>query len=261
MVLNINQIRGWVAEAGQIGLRYFRHVEAEWKGIANPVTVADREIEQFLSARIRQAYPDHGIIGEEYGTQSLEGEYLWTIDPIDGTRGYVEGLSTWSITVALLHHRVPIFGLVYLPCLDDWTYTEGDDVIHNGESVRTCLKSSWRADSFLFSNSDINSWYDIQFARMMGLGSTAAHCAYLVRGTSVAGFFHRSYVWDIAAGAAMLNRQGGEMRLLSGEKINFRTMDLTKRIDEGFVCGHPDVTRRLIPLIQARPEQLIHPEW
>ncbi len=131
-LLNINQIRGWVAEAGQIALGHFQHVETEWKGVANPVTAADREIEQFLSARIRQAYPDHGIIGEEYGAQSLDVEYLWTVDPIDGTRVYVEGLSTWSVTVALLHRRVPIFGLVYMPCIDDWTYTEGDDVIHNG---------------------------------------------------------------------------------------------------------------------------------
>ncbi len=95
----------------------------------------------------------------------------------------------------------------------------------------------------------------------MALGSTAAHFAYLARGASVASFSHRSYVWDIAAGAAMLSKQGGEIRLLSGEQVDFRTMDLTKRIDEGFVCGHPDVTRRLIPLIRARSEPRFHPEW
>src|SRR5690606_17973413 len=69
--LDIDQIRGWVAEAGQLALSYFGHVTAEWKGVADPVTEADRAIERLLSGYLREAYPQHGILGEEYGGETL----------------------------------------------------------------------------------------------------------------------------------------------------------------------------------------------
>src|SRR5690554_6662838 len=125
IALDIDEIKGWLVEAGKIARRYFGNVYVEWKATADPVTVADRETEQYLKARIRARYPGHGVIGEEYGGDEVGREYLWTIDPIDGTRAYVEGLPTWSVTIALLHQGSPIFGIVYMPMIDDWTYNQG----------------------------------------------------------------------------------------------------------------------------------------
>jgi myo-inositol-1(or 4)-monophosphatase len=259
---DINQIRGWITEAGQIALHYFRNVDPEWKGIANPVTAADREIERLLTRRIHEAYPDHTIIGEEYGLDKPgHQEYIWIIDPIDGTRSYVQGLPTWSITIALLHHRKPAFGLVYIPMINDWTYTDGDDVINNGVSIRDCLKSAWSEDSFLLARSDANAWFNIHFTRVMGLGSTATHLAYVARGSALALVGAGSYVWDLAAGAAFLARQGGEIRTLSGDLLDFDTLDLTKRIEVMYVAAHANVIPRLIPLLSWRDDPLHHPRW
>jgi len=259
--LDIDQIRGWVAEAGQIALRYFGHVTAEWKGIADPVTEADREIERLLARRIREAYPRHGILGEEYGGETLDHSLIWTIDPIDGTRVFVDGLPTWSITIALLEDRVPTFGLVYIPLYDDWTYTDGDDVICNGRSVRGQLKTRWSDDSIVLSRSDAHSWFEMTFTRVVALGSTATHFAYTARGAALATVAHGSYVWDIAAGAAILAKQGGELRLHSGKLLDWQTLDLHARIDEAFFGGHPAVVERLIPLFHRRPEPIRHPGW
>lgn len=262
ITLDINQIRGWVTEAGDIARHYFKHVDPEWKGIADPVTVADREVERQLTRRIRETYPDHSIVGEEYGLNTNDSqEYIWVIDPIDGTRSYVEGLPTWSITIALLHHRQPAFGLVYMPMVDDWTYTEGDDVLNNGVSIRDCLKPAWDTDSFLFVRSDANARFNIQFTRLMAIGSTAAHLAYVSRGAGLALVTTYSHLWDIAAGAAFLARQGGEIRYLSGELLDLSTIDLTKRIDEMFIAAHANVIPRLIPLLSWRDEPLHHPTW
>ncbi|MCC6799982.1 MAG: inositol monophosphatase [Anaerolineae bacterium] len=259
--LNIDQIRGWMAEAGQIALRYFGDVTPEWKGIADPVTEADRAIERLLASRIRGAYPHHGILGEEYGGETLDHRFIWTVDPIDGTRIFVAGLPTWSITIALLEDRVPAFGMVYIPLYDDWTYTDGDDVICNGRPVKGQLQPRWKDDSVVLSRSDAHSWFEMAFTRVVGLGSTATHFAYTARGSALATVGHGAYVWDIAAGAALMAKQGGEIRLHSGAPIDWQTIDLRTRIDEAFFGGHPAVTERLIPLFHRRPEPITHPGW
>ena len=256
--IDVAQIRDWIAEAGEIALHYFGSVKPDWKGVADPVTAADREIEQLLPGYLQRTYPDHAVIGEEYGGHDLSKEYLWAIDPIDGTRSYVEGLPTWSITLGMLHRGKPTFGLVYMPVLKDWTYTDGDDVLHNGESIHGMLKSEWDAADYIFARSDANALFDMQFTRVMAFGSTATHLAYTARGMSVATFAHGAYLWDIAGGAAILMNQGGEVLLENGQAIDFTQRDLTRPIDEMFVCGHPAVTRRLLPLLKWQPTPKDH---
>lgn len=259
--LDITAIRGWIAEAATIARRYFGNSNPEWKGVADPVTAADREIEQLLTARIRAAYPDHGIIGEEYGSAALDRDFLWTIDPIDGTRVYVEGLPTWSITIALLHELRPVFGLTYLPLVDDWTYIQGEDVICNGHVVTDALAQRWKADSYVFWRSDAGTLWDLRFGRIMTFGSTASHLAYTARGASVATIIHDSYLWDFAAGAAFMARQGGTLWFLDGTPLDLTRIDPLRVISGTYIAGHPAVVERLIPLLQARAEPYHNPEW
>lgn len=255
------QVREWVAEAGDIARHYFGRVNAEWKGLADPVTVADREIERLLSGYLRETYPDHGIIGEEYGSADLERDTIWAIDPIDGTRSYVEGLPTWSITLGLLHQGRPVFGLVYQPMIEDWVYTDGDDVVNNGHSIRDRLRDTWEPDSYIFARSDATAIYDIPFTRIMAFGSTASHIAYTARGASVATLAHDAYVWDVAGGAAILAKQGGEILLGNGQPLDLSQHDLTQPIRQVFFAGHPAVTRRLRALVTERPQARTHPAW
>jgi len=173
----------------------------------------------------------------------------------------VEGLPTWSITIALLHRRVPVFGLIYLPMIDDWTYTDGDDVIHNGESNRDRLAPAWEPGSFVMARSDAHAATDIRFGRIMTMGSTASHMAYTARGAAVATITHDSYLWDVAAGLAITAKQGGETRFLNGDLLDFQTRDLTALIGGTYITGHPDVVRRLLPLVTPRAEQIQHPAW
>jgi fructose-1,6-bisphosphatase/inositol monophosphatase family enzyme len=261
ITLPTDSIRAWIAEAGDIACHYFRRASAEWKGVADPVTVADREIEQLVTRYLHQAYPDHGVIGEEFGGQMLDHDYLWALDPIDGTRIYVEGLPTWCISLALLHHRRPVFGLIHIPLYNDWTYTDGDDVISNGEVVTHRLKQQWAEDSYVLVRGDFTSLYEVQFTRQMSFGSTAAHLTYTARGASVATLAYDSYLWDIAAGVALILKQGGEMLHANGEPVDFTQIDPTQRIKGLHLFGHPNITRRLLPLITPRPAQLRHPVW
>ncbi len=259
--LNTDEIRGWIRDASVISKRYFGNVHAEWKATADPVTAADRETEQFIKAKIRARYPDHGVIGEEYGGSEVGREYVWTVDPIDGTRVYVEGLPTWSITIALLHQSTPIFGLVYMPMIDDWFYTEGDRVMHNDTDITNRLMTRWQLDSYVITRSDAHAWWDIRFTRVMSFGSTAVHLAYTAMGAALATAMHEAYIWDVAAGAAMLLKQGGGLYYQDGTAIDFTAIDLTDRIHGLYFGAHPDVARRLGPLMTLRDEPVVHPVW
>ncbi len=80
-----------------------------------PVTEIDQTIERALVDRISAKFPDHGILGEEYGSRDAGNEYVWVVDPIDGTKSFAAGLSTFGILISLCHAGVPILGVIDLP--------------------------------------------------------------------------------------------------------------------------------------------------
>jgi myo-inositol-1(or 4)-monophosphatase len=114
-----------VLEAGPIALRYFRQpIEVTDKrsgGRYDPVTEADRGIETLIRERLRAAYPDHRIVGEEHGTEGA-GPTYWIIDPIDGTRAFISGMPTWGILLGLVVDSRPVVGIVHQPYTSETWY-------------------------------------------------------------------------------------------------------------------------------------------
>lgn len=88
-------------------------------GAFDPVTIADKNAEAALRKLINQRYPDHGILGEEYGAENLQAEFVWVLDPIDGTRLFVSGLPLWGTLIALCHNGKPILGAMIQPVLGE----------------------------------------------------------------------------------------------------------------------------------------------
>src|SRR5690606_39177577 len=89
-------------QAGRVTLRYFQtSVEVERKADATPVTRADREAEETMRALISRAWPDHSIVGEEFGEQTARSDYTWIVDPIDGTKSFVSGVPLYACLLAL----------------------------------------------------------------------------------------------------------------------------------------------------------------
>lgn len=85
----------------------------------DPVTATDVAAEQAMRALIRDAYPEHGILGEELGELHGAGGFIWSLDPIDGTRSFVCGLPTWTTLIALLRDGVPVIGVIDVPRLGE----------------------------------------------------------------------------------------------------------------------------------------------
>ena len=102
------------AEAARaITLQYFRReIPVDDKADKSPVTQADREIEQKLRAMIKRSFPTHGIIGEEFGKENAEAEFVWVIDPIDGTKSFITGRPLFGTILGLMHNGKPVAGLI-----------------------------------------------------------------------------------------------------------------------------------------------------
>ena len=103
----------------------------------SPVTVADRSAETAMRDLINARHPSHGILGEEHGRERMDAEFLWVLDPIDGTRSFITGSPLWGTLIALLHHGQPVLGLVDMPMLNErWVAWRGQGARCNGRTVQ-----------------------------------------------------------------------------------------------------------------------------
>jgi histidinol-phosphatase len=105
--------------SGETILPFFRtalSVEDKGRpGSFDPVTAADHAAETAMRALIRRTFPDHGIIGEEYGQERADAEYVWVLDPIDGTKSFISGMPAWGTLIGLLRSGEPVFGMMSQP--------------------------------------------------------------------------------------------------------------------------------------------------
>lgn len=123
--------------AGTVALRYFRgDLEVTLKGDQTPVTRADREAEQAIVARLRAAFPDVGVLGEEYGEQGSQRR-RWIVDPIDGTRNFVRGIPYWATLIALEEDGEVTVGVVHAPATGDLLWARrGAGAFANDQPLR-----------------------------------------------------------------------------------------------------------------------------
>ena len=85
----------------------------------DPVTEADRAAEAVMRRLIKANFPQHGIVGEEFGSEREDAEYVWVLDPIDGTKSFIAGFPIWGTLIALLHKGTPVFGMMHQPFIGE----------------------------------------------------------------------------------------------------------------------------------------------
>lgn len=118
--------------------RYFRTpVSVDTKADHSPVTIADREVEAAMRTLIAETFPQHGILGEEHGNHHTDAEYVWVLDPIDGTKAFITGKPSFGTLIALAHRGVPILGVIDQAILDErWIGGLGHPTTLNGQPAR-----------------------------------------------------------------------------------------------------------------------------
>jgi histidinol-phosphatase len=132
------------AAAGDAILPFFRttlSVENKSRGDSfDPVTAADRAAEAAMRALIRRNFPEHGIIGEEFGDERTDAEYVWVLDPIDGTKSFISGMPAWGTLIALTREGEPVYGMMHQPFTRERFAGDGGAARYRGPTGERALR-------------------------------------------------------------------------------------------------------------------------
>jgi histidinol-phosphatase len=209
----------------------FRAVDlvVETKPDLTPVSEADQAVERALREHLAVHAPGHGVLGEEYGSEGVDAEYRWVIDPIDGTKGYVRGVPVWATLIALEHHGVPEVGVVSAPALcTRWWGGRGLGAFRDGAPIRVSAVRELDDAQISFAW-DTKHRFDadgigdrmIELAhkcwRMRGLGDFWQHMLVAEGAFDIAIDPIVNY-WDVAALLPIISEAGGRWTDVAGAR-------------------------------------------
>ena len=132
-------------ESGKIIRNYWRtDIKVDNKSDSSPVTIADKKSEEVMRELIMKEFPEHGILGEEFGEYKPDSEYQWILDPIDGTKSFICGSTMFGTLIALMKNKEPILGVINQPILKQFLIGDNRSSLLNGNPVhvRNCTKIS-----------------------------------------------------------------------------------------------------------------------
>ena len=140
-------------QAGRLTLGHFQtRMDVERKADNTPLTIADKEAEQLMRRMIQTRFPDHAIVGEEFGNIESDSPYTWILDPIDGTKSFVSGVPIYANLVALMDGEKALIGVINLPALNETIYAvRGGGCFWNGRSTHVSQVSEMKEAVLLTS--------------------------------------------------------------------------------------------------------------
>ncbi|MFZ1518754.1 MAG: histidinol-phosphatase [Ignavibacteriaceae bacterium] len=149
-------LKSLARESSIIIKQYFRaEFNIETKADFSPVTIADKLAEEKMRDLIQREFPSHGIIGEEFGNENEDAEYVWVLDPIDGTKSFISGALSFGTLIALLKNGKPILGVINHPILNEFLIGDNETAFLNDNQVkiRNC---NLIADATLLTTDHLN---------------------------------------------------------------------------------------------------------
>ena len=208
---------------GDVAARYFRDgVTMRSKDVANLVSDADVEAEHAIAAVIRQAFPNHAILGEEAYTGDATAEHLWVVDPIDGTNNFAHAIPHFAVSVAYYQRGVAQIGVVYNPITDDWyTAVRGGGAFHNGRPAHVqeatqlgevIVGVGFYYDRGAMMEATLNAIRDLKHQAIHGIrrfGTASLDLISVGLGRFGAYFEYELSPWDFAAGRLFVEEADG----------------------------------------------------
>lgn len=228
----------------------------ELKPDGSVVTNVDRAVEQFLRESIAGRYPDHAILGEEFGWDGRTNRPLWAIDPIDGTTNLAWGLPLWSISVGLVVDDLPVVGVIALPLLEEtYAAARGQGATRNDAPLPPLGPGAplrWEDTYAICSTSARIVDFAPVPARLRVLGSAAIELCWTaagrVRGCQSIG----TSLYDVAAGICIGTETGARAVWLSGAPWSARDMAQTGPRAEVLLTAPPETLSFLHDHLQTR---------
>lgn len=210
-------------QAGKITLSYFQsaHFDVETKADDSPVTIADKNAEQYIRQFVQKRFPDHAILGEEFGEIAGSSPYRWIIDPIDGTKSFIHGVPLYGTMIGIEDRRLKdtVAGVVYFPALDEmYSAAKGLGAFCNGRRIHVSEVKELKDAVVLIT--DMTQAYDHPKAecfdaiqRMSKFVRTWGDCyghMLVASGRAEIMMDPKMHLWDIAALKPIMEEAGGK---------------------------------------------------
>lgn len=242
-------------KAGNVAMSYFQtsKYEIKDKSFNNPVTTADHQANKVIKEILFQDDSSCGWLSEETvdSDQRLANDYVWVVDPIDGTKEFIEGVPQFSISIALVHLGDPIIGVIYNPSTDElFSASRSMGSYYNDKRVK-CIKYNKELTA-LVSRSEVKKglWgeYKNNFKNLRPIGSVAYKLGLIGAGVGdVFATLRPKNEWDICAGHCIINESGGVLFDLNGKSIKYNQKNTL--IQPGLIAGSKDKVDSLLKII------------
>ena len=243
-------------EAGSVAMRYFEQLgslRVEQKGPQDVVSQADKDVERFIRARIKELFPDDGVVGEEQPASIGSSDYRWVIDPIDGTANFVVGTPIWCTVLACVYKSTTVIGIIFDPNQNEiFAASKGSGAFLNGKRITVSQARDFTEGLLGFGISNRNPTSSVTamigaIARRDGAfsrtGSGALCMAYASCGRYIGFVEFFMYAWDCFAGLLLIEEAGGIVEPVDTEKF----------LVEGgrVIAGAPDIYEDLVKMTDS----------
>ena len=242
-------------DAGNI-IHSFFHSEynVKMKGKGNPVTEADIAADDILKQMLTSEFPDYGWLSEETRDtpNRLTKQRVWVVDPIDGTKEFIEGIPNFVVSIGLVENGTPILGVIHNPInKDTYTAIRGRGIFFNGHQTTISNKTEFFQISMLNSRSETQQglWepYTSHFKELISIGSIALKLAMVAANqVDMLASLKPKNEWDICAGHCLINEAGGKLLTIEGKEITYNNANTL--ISPGLVAGNESVVNSFIKL-------------
>lgn len=248
-------------EVGAQLLNAFGNATAEQKADGSLVTEYDKWADADLSDRIKNAFPEHGVLSEEAEHTFPQTDWCWVIDPIDGTTNFTRGVPLWGISLGLLYKGTPVFGHVYIPPLDQhfygfWPGKSGLEMptgaFVNGEVIQTALDAPSGSHFFSLCARSIKVLQKPFPCKIRMLGVATYNLITVASGVSLGAVEATPKIWDIAAVWAITQAAGASWTALD-RKASFPLTVGKDYSTEPFptLVTRPDLVSQFEPLVNV----------
>ena len=232
-------------KAGEIIMQYYcDDYEIKEKGYHNPVTTADNEADTYLKSTLMSARPQYGWLSEETvdSKNRLNKEKVWIVDPLDGTKEFIEGVPQFVVSIALVEKGIPIIGVLHNPVTKETFHAaKGGGAYLDQGQYRCSIKDSTRDMVILNSRSETRRglWepYKKHFKELQPIGSVAYKMGLTAIGKAdIFATLRPKNEWDVCAGTCLINEAGGKVINLNGKEITFNNQKTL--IEPGLIAGY-----------------------